>query len=933
MVVIGSSAAAAVLSTCSGKTAGDAALAGITRAGTLLKQCPSGGPTADASDDVEWTSLFFVLNGHSLTYYPPGQRRNGLTTPSGDILLTTSTKIAEANPSVLRVNTGFEIIFLRAKDEDDATEWKRAIEATVDRVSDLPRGYFTKLHKRRRRRKKRLFFMLHQECITQHDSHAETSVISSMLPLLDTTTASTFGSTGIVVLTGTKKWKLIADTKREQDRWMNAILQVITSKQVMSSLPLVPSGFPNADLDGFLSMRQPGGVWVEHFFVLTKDALHRIQQAKTTHKASSKHFVLTPNTLVSSTNLNAFSFEIVTFSDVLHLNASCKDSKDQWIATIRGLVASIKTYPKGSKLQEASLSRDCTYYNVQFKSTNSPGLIMERRGDIALVSRVTRSLQHCVPTGSVLISVNSEPVISQPYEYVVNTLASWQPPLVLRFLAPPKKKGWLQVLVHPSPYASHHKKKSPRSRMKLLNNEPWWEQVFVELLGGKLIIHNGGSDTTSSTSDNDILPLRGSAVSLVDPKDARRRFHCFCLMSGLESITLQASSQNQMMDWATLLVHGISIENGGGFLLDNDKIHEETLMMATEDMRSNSFMDDLRSDAQSVSSPYPMQCPRPTTRPTKEKPERSPQPGVSTLPAVVQPAVYPPSLHDRTDASTATSGVDSSSRGGCSSSDNTSSYPSRPSDEANSQSKSSLLNHQYFQPSDAICSFENDDEYEPMKLLSSGDTTLHNTTSDDLSYSSEDDDDNDSFTAYSKILGDDPFATTGSFPATENSETNVAGKRSAKRPMVDSDGFLVTPDDANTYVNREVRSESPASKTFASRSSTFNYPYESESSVDEWVDVTRLTNEELGQIYDSCRDGDGVSPLSFSKLMRYVGGGSNSKGNPYAEMSLFAQFSADGNGGRGVLSKWEFVQGVRRIEEEDGIESSLYQRLIQHVRD
>ena len=152
-------------------------------------------------------------------------------------------------------------------------------------------------------------------------------------------------------------------------------------------------------------------------------------------------------------------------------------------------------------------------------------------------------------------------------------------------------------------------------------------------------------------------------------------------------------------------------------------------------------------------------------------------------------------------------------------------------------------------------------------------------------------------------------------------------------PMIDSSGFLVAPDEANTNAAREVRSGNPASRTFARRSSTFNYLYESDSSADEWVDVSPLTDKELAQIYDSCRDGDGVNPLSFSKLMRFVGGGSNSKGNPYEEMNLFAQFSSDGYGGRGVLSKHEFVQGVRRIEEEDGIESGLYQRLIQHVRD
>lgn len=355
--------------------------------------------------------------------------------------------------------------------------------------------------------------------------------------------------------------------------------------------------------------------------------------------------------------------------------------------------------------------------------------------------------------------------------------------------------------------------------------------------------------------------------------------------------------------------------------------------MTTEDIGSKSFMDDFRSDAHNVAPPYPTQCPRPTNE--KLYADRPPQPRASDLPTVVQPVLYPPSLNDRTDASTATSGIESSSRGGYSSSDNTSSYPSRPSDEANSQSKSTLLNHHYFQPSDAICSFEDEEKYEPLKLLGSGDTTIRN-TSDDLSYSSEDDD-GDSFTAYSAFLKDDLFSTTDLFSDGSKSNIEAAVKESAdaKRPMIDSAGFLVAPgfDTSNTDTGRDIRPESPAAKTFVSRSSTFNYFYDSESSIDDWIDVTRLTDEELNDIYETCRDGDGVTPLSFSKLVRHVGSGSTAIGNPYAEMTLFAQFSCDGHGGRGFLTKADFVRGVRRIEEEDGIESSLYQRLIQHVRD
>lgn len=302
-----------------------------------------------------------------------------------------------------------------------------------------------------------------------------------------------------------------------------------------------------------------------------------------------------------------------------------------------------------------------------------------------------------------------------------------------------------------------------------------------------------------------------------------------------------------------------------------------------------------------------------SSTPTNKKldAERPPQPRASDLPTVVQPVSCSPSLHDRTDASTATSGIESSSREGYSSSDNTSSYPSRPSDEANSQSKSTLLNHHYFQPSDAICSFEDEEKYEPLKLLGSGDTTLRN-TSDDLSYSSEDNDD-DSFAAYSAFLKEDLFSTTYLFSDGSKSYAKAAVKdgADAKRPMIDSAGFLVAPgsDTSNTDVGQDIRPESPATKTFVSRSSTFNYLYDSESSIDDWIDVTCLTDEELNYIYETCRDGNGVTPLSFAKLVRHVGSGSNAIGNPYAEMTLFAQFSSDGHGGRGVLTKAEFVRG------------------------
>lgn len=907
----------------------DAALAGISKAGPLLKHrqtdvCgasgnSSGGGSSGCRGDKEWESQFFVLNDHSLTYYPVGQRKGGLTAPCGDVLLTGDTKVIEASSSVLRLDTGFEVMFIRARDSTDAKDWKRSIEANVDRIGELPRGYFTKVRatsKWRRRRGKRLFFMLHHACITQHASYAQTSVISSILPLLETTTVSTFGVTGIVVTTGPShramKWSLIADTKREQGQWITAISQAITTTQVMSSLPVIPVNFPDATLDGFLSMRQAGGVWNEHFFVATKDSLHRVEKDYFTNKTSSKAFPLTPNTIVSSTSLHNNSFEVVTFSDVLHLNASSREAKNEWMAAIRGLVASTGKYSKEDKLQAASLARDCEYYSVLFKSNNSPGLVLERRADIALVSKVTRSLQHCVFAGSVLIAINSEPVVSQSYEYIVNLLSDWKPPLTLRFCSPPKKSGWLHLRVHPNPYTNFS---SPQNRTKLLNSEPWWEEVYVELKAGKFIIQRCGSGDTNSSSNGTVISLRGSAIALVDPRDVRHTRNCFRLMNGLETTILQASSHNEMMNWATSVVHGISIESGGGFLLDHGKIHDEKLSLASRpETTSEEF-----SSSPHASSPYPTQATRPArVLPKQQLRRQSKQVAESKYPST--PTLPSPRI-------TADSGISIETKSSGYQSSN--SYKSRPSDEGEALENRSLLNHRCFLPSDAMGG-SNDGSFEPFNNIDDRRPSI------DLAYSSDDNDDS--------VFGDDPFDVRKLFPISKSPEDGYGAAADITRrtpdttrsfaSTIDSDGFPVISGEF------AVQEASPAAKQFvrnmsASARGGTKAPEESSSCSQDsgWMDVAPLSVQELDDIYDSCSsDGDHVNPLSFSKLLRYVEQGSTSRGNPYHEMSLFSSFSSDGSGGRGVLSKEEFIRGVRRMEEEDGIESSLYQKLIRHVR-
>ena len=66
--------------------------------------------------------------------------------------------------------------------------------------------------------------------------------------------------------------------------------------------------------------------------------------------------------------------------------------------------------------------------------------------------------------------------------------------------------------------------------------------------------------------------LYGSAVGLVDSNLVNGSKDCFRVLDGFESIILKADSADARMEWATSIAHSISLENGGGILLDKEKM-------------------------------------------------------------------------------------------------------------------------------------------------------------------------------------------------------------------------------------------------------------------------------------------------------------------------------------------------------------------------
>ncbi len=68
--------------------------------------------------------------------------------------------------------------------------------------------------------------------------------------------------------------------------------------------------------------------------------------------------------------------------------------------------------------------------------------------------------------------------------------------------------------------------------------------------------------------------MYGSAIGLVEPNDIDRSKNCFRVLDGVEYVVLQAESQTSQLEWAVAIAHSISMENGGGILLDKEKMRD-----------------------------------------------------------------------------------------------------------------------------------------------------------------------------------------------------------------------------------------------------------------------------------------------------------------------------------------------------------------------
>jgi hypothetical protein len=94
---------------------------------------------------------------------------------------------------------------------------------------------------------------------------------------------------------------------------------------------------------------------------------------------------------------------------------------------------------------------------------------------------------------------------------------------------------------------------------------PEAEKVYATLSSGTLTLYAVVKKQRQGR-EKLVLRMRGASVSLEN--------NCFTVYSGLKVVQLQAVSGDDALGWATNICQSISMENGGGLLLDKEKQEE-----------------------------------------------------------------------------------------------------------------------------------------------------------------------------------------------------------------------------------------------------------------------------------------------------------------------------------------------------------------------
>lgn len=269
-------------------------------------------------------------------------------------------------------------------------------------------------------------------------------------------------------------------------------------------------------------------------------------------------FKVHENAKITETLIRPNAFEIISDDRILHLCTKTSETMNDWLGHLNALIV-VETKAPAAKSKKTNVLSDevihmdalelipkDTFYEVSFTENKAIGIVLERAGDWA-ITKIADFKETGVQTGSALTFVNGETVIFDDYKQTIGRFKNWKPPLSLIFRAAPHKEGYLK------------KRKDASTGV--------WRKYYFILNGGKL-----SYKATAEENEKIILeiPLVGALVAFVSRDEVGKRF-CFKVISGGHCLMLQASSTEEMREWAAIIYHAIAIANGGRHIIEYER--------------------------------------------------------------------------------------------------------------------------------------------------------------------------------------------------------------------------------------------------------------------------------------------------------------------------------------------------------------------------
>lgn len=536
--------------------------AGVVKAGYLIKCAKMTGKN--------WKKRYCILTGNTLNYYT---HHTNITSPKGNVLLVGDASVAiedvrgTGGPQAFgfRLSTPFESILFVAMSNEDRSSWMRAIDAAIELSNRSLRGYMLLLPNSLLTSTVRKFFVLHHDVLTYHLDHEHTSVDQFSIKINPQTEIKHDDIKHKIKMQdskGTKICKLQFEKRSEHEYpiWRDAIYAIRDRfvQIAKKAQEHVAHAIEESIIRGKLMVRGANGQWVESIVALTETEIV-IRPMDPAFGPGEVHYI-TKDTSIRLLESSKYpnTFELTTSKDILQIVAHSANEADQWITTIRGLVPKPVLLDTSDVLYRAALTKIPldVFYEVQYNEAKPLGLVMQKVEEWALAmdfKGYDAKVTGVVP-GSVLTSVNDELVMFDDYFSTIGRLKDWKPPLKLTFRKAPEKHGYLN-------------KRSATTK----DGQASWKKRFFVLGEGKLSIF--ASETMVQDTKVD-LPLQNASVALVHSSEYDK-FFCFRVQIDMISLVLQASSLEEMLDWAAMLYHAIAVANGGKHIIEYEKRRQE----------------------------------------------------------------------------------------------------------------------------------------------------------------------------------------------------------------------------------------------------------------------------------------------------------------------------------------------------------------------